>query len=296
MKKRFVILLLVAIREVCAAGGAVSGPNGKVDVAGGSMDGNAGRNLAGSFSIPLGTNFGFQVDALYTDVSQRDFYGMGAHLFWRDSEKGLLGLTGGGIRENDVMDSWTGGVEGEYYLEKITFGARSGIANIDYNMGPLPFIETDETDYYVSAEVGFYPVDNLLLSLSCTRVFDNGVVQGQVEYQTPLNGVSLFADIAQGDNNYDHALIGLRCYFGKAKSLKLRHRQDDPPNILNSIMYNVGTYGAEFNREGAEYDAANGTSGSGGGDYGCVTTVIGGGDEYGVGVWWGDATPIIQRY
>jgi hypothetical protein len=273
MKKNVSVLLSMAISSVCFAGEAVSGPNGDVGFSAGNMDGSNGRNFMGSFSVPVGSNFGLQVDALFTDVSARDFYGMGAHLFWRDSEKGLIGLTGGEVRENDTLDSWEGGVESEYYLGRVTLGAQGGIANIDYNCGSLPFIETDETDYYASTKVGFYPIDDLCLSLSYTRVFDNGLVQAQVEYQTPLDGVSLFTDLAQGDNNYDHALVGLRYYFGKEKSLILRHRQDDPPNVLNSILYNIGTYGAEFNRQAEEYIADHfGTGGSGGGaTFGCLT-------------------------
>lgn len=277
MKKSLVCLLSMAIRGVCFAGDAVSGMNGEAGVSAGSMNGFAGKNVMGSFSVPLGTNFGFQADALYTDVSHDEFYGMGAHLFWRDSEKGLLGFTAGGIHEESV-DTYAGGVEGESYLGNFTLGAQGGVARIDYHVGAVPYIDTDKTDYYATAKVGFYPIDNLLLSLSCTRVFDNMLALGMIEYQTPLNGVSLFADLAQGDNNYDHALVGVRYYFGTQKSLKLRHRQDDPPNVLNSILYNIGTYGAEANHKGSEYYATSGGSG--------------GGDEYRVGTDWGDVTPI----
>lgn len=263
--KKMIIVPLLLLGVAGYAGEAVSGANGKVGFSAGNMNGFDGKNVTGSFAVPLGTNFGFQVDALYTDVSKNDFYGIGAHLFWRDSEKGLLGLTAGAIRENDVLDSWAAGVEGEYYLGNVTVSALGGFANIDYRGSPAPFIETDETDYYVSAEIGFYPMDDLLLSLSYSRAFDNGMVQGQLEYQTPLNGISFFADIAQGDNNYDHALVGLRYYFGQEKSLKLRHRQDDPPNILHIVMNTLGSYGAEFNRNAADYYAESGTSGSPGG-------------------------------
>lgn len=277
MKKKSVVLLSMVICGGCFAGTAVSGMNGKVGVSTGSMDSDTGKNVMGSFSAPLGTNFGFQVDALYTDVAERDFYGLGAHLFWRDSDKGLLGITAGGVRENDVLDSWAVGTEGEYYLDKITVGAQAGVANIDYKGGSAPFISTDETDFYATAEVGFYPVDNVLVSLTYTRAFNNNLTQGQIEYQTPINGVSLFADVAQGDNDYDHALVGLRYYFGSDKSLKLRHRQDDPPNVLNAVLYNIGTYGSEFNRNAEKYvETHNGGAGAGGGDYGAVISVIGG--------------------
>ena len=241
------------------AGDAVSGPNGKAGVSIGEMDGESGNRFEGSFSIPMGSGFGAQVDALYTDVYDLNFYGMGAHLFWRDSEKGLLGVTAGAIHEDDILDSWAGGVEGEYYLGSFTLGAQGGFANIDYQIGSLSFIETDETGTYASGQAGYYLLDDLLLSLSYTHALDNGLVQCQIEYQTPLNGMSLFADVAQGNDDYDHALLGIRYYFGKQKSLKLRHRQDDPPNVLHSIMYNIGTYGAEFNKKAEGVFANPGT-------------------------------------
>jgi hypothetical protein len=284
MKKIAKSLLMLAVGSCCYAGDAVSGLNGKTDFSAGSMDGYSGRNISGSIAFPLGTNFGFQVDGLYTDVSDRDFYGMGAHLFWRDSDKGLLGLSTGGIRENDILNSWAGGFEGEYYLSHFTLFAQAGMMNIDYAVGSLPFIETDETGYYAIAGAGFYPVDNLYLSCSYTHALDNGLFQGEIEWQTPMDGLSLFARLAQGDNDYDHALAGVRWYFGKQKSLKLRHREDDPPNFLNAMMNHIGTYGAEFNQKASEYDAVHGTSVSGGGGYGCVTTVIG----------YDPSTPIIS--
>jgi hypothetical protein len=273
MNKWLSVLLTLFLGSICYAGDAVSELNGKAGISAGNMDGDAGRNLSGSVAVPLGTNFGFQADGFYTDVSDRDFYGIGAHLFWRDSEKGLLGLTAGGIRENNILDSWAGGFEGEYYLNDFTIFAQAGMMNINYAVGPLPFIETDETGCYATAGAGFYPIDNLYLSCSYTHALDNGLVQEEIEWQTPMDGLSLFANLAQGENDYDHALAGIRYYFGKQKSLKLRHREDDPPNILSSMMDHIGTYGAEFNQQAGKFLAENNISASGGGGYGCVTLV-----------------------
>ncbi len=253
MKKFIVACLFAGVCFHCFAGAAVSGPNGKVSVLTGSLDGYTEKSFMGSFTVPLGTNFGFQADLLYSDIDDTDLYGAGAHLFWRDSDKGLLGITLGGIRQ-EYVDAWSAGLEGEYYLGNFTLGARGGFAALDFAGGPFPFFDTDQDDYYAAAEAGFYPIDNLLLSLSHTRSFGNGLTQGKLEYQTPLNGVSLYVDVAQGDNNYDHALVGLRYYFGeKDKSLKSRHRQDDPSNMLNPILYHIGTSVAEFSNKREKY-------------------------------------------
>ena len=45
--------------------------------------------------------------------------------------------------------------------------------------------------------------------------------------------VTLFADAAIGTSDYDHAIGGIRFYFGAGgKSLKARHREDDPVNLM----------------------------------------------------------------
>ncbi len=122
MCRTSVILVLVVGGSVAMAGEAVSGINGKLNYSGGNMDSFEGHNVSGSFSLPLAPNFGFQVDGLYTHVSDRDFYGAGAHLFWRDWDKGLLGVTAATVHEKGI-DSFQGGLEAEYYLDKFTLAA-----------------------------------------------------------------------------------------------------------------------------------------------------------------------------
>ena len=87
---RAVVILLVC-SGIVTAGEAVSELNGKVAYSGGSMEGDGGQNGFGSVSLPIADNFEFQADGLYTNVSDRDFYGAGGHLFWRDWDKGCSG-------------------------------------------------------------------------------------------------------------------------------------------------------------------------------------------------------------
>ncbi len=112
-----VAVVVLMCGGVVAAGEAVSGLNGKLAYSGGSMEGDTGQNGLGSFSFPITHNFGFQADGLYTDVSDREFYGAGAHLFWRDWDRGLLGIAGGTVHEDD-LDSGLIGLEGECYLNR----------------------------------------------------------------------------------------------------------------------------------------------------------------------------------
>lgn len=75
-----------------------------------------------------------------------------------------------------------------------------------------------------------------------------------IEYQTPVSGLCVFADFAKGSQDYAHSLFGVRYYFGKRKDLKLRHREDDPQNIMTSVINNIGTYGAEYNKKAKQYN------------------------------------------
>ena len=239
--------------SAAAAGEAVSSINGKVGYLGGSMEGDWGNNVLASGSVPLTSNLGMQLDGLYTRVSRRDFYGWGNHLFWRDSDKGLLGLTAGGIHEDDLR-SLRGGLEGELYLDRLTPTAGIGVANLEYENGPYPFIDDDVTDLFAGAGLRHYPLDDLMVSASYLHIFDNELVVGTLEYQTPIQGLSLVAQLARGEHGYDHALFGLQFYFGgPKKSLILRHRQDDPPSVAQDTLSSVGLYGAEYNRRAKQY-------------------------------------------
>ena len=148
--KKAAIILVLWVGGTVTAGEAVSAVNGKVGYAGGSMEGDWGNNVFASGSVPLAPNFGFQADGLYTNVSDRDFVGSAGHLFWRDWDKGLLGFAGGGIHEEDI-DSLRGGIEGEYYLQQVTLAAGAGVASLEYDNGPYPFIDDRVTDFFATA-------------------------------------------------------------------------------------------------------------------------------------------------
>lgn len=257
MRSTVALLLLVCVPATVWAGQAVSGLNGKIGYSHGNMDSDPGNNLNGSFSLPVGQQFGFQADGLYTRVSSRDFYGTGGHFFWRDSDRGLVGLNVGIIDEITIT-SYQGGLETEWYLQDFTLGFQAGWSKIHYDTGRVPFINTHTTKFYGDVELGYYPFDDLKIAAGYTYAFDNHLALGLIEYQTPVPGLSLYADVACGEHGYEHALFGIRFYFGKKKRLKLRHREDDPASMMPGILYNMGTYGSEYNRKGREYHQARG--------------------------------------
>lgn len=247
----------------------VSKLTGKFDFSTGEMNSHWGDNLSASLSLPVSKRIGLQADGLFTHVGNRDFEGGGLHAFWRDPEKGMLGVAVGGIG-SDVLYALQGGVEAEYYLNRFTFGVNVGADTIQYNQS-APFIDTHPTDVFATTSLGYYPMDNVLIQAAYSRMFDNNLGELLLEYQTPVNGLSCFGELAKGDNGYDHALFGLRYYFGVNKSLIRRHREDDPPNLLRRILYTIGTYGAEFNRKANTYCETHPGSDGVSGGYGTIS-------------------------
>lgn len=257
---------------------AVSAVNGKLDYAGGSMNSAEGHNFSGSISLPLGQRFGFQADALYSRIDDLDFYGSAGQLFWRNPELGLLGIAGGYL-QRDGVETFQVGAEGEYYFKRLTVGFFGGVGTISYEL-PAPFIDTNPTEFVGKISAGYYIVDDLLVQASYTTVFHDNLAKANLEYLTPLNGLALTAEGAWGDNGYDHWLLGIRYYFGAKKSLRDRHRQDDPPGLMQQLLHGLGVYGAEYNRKGTRFLRQQGYTGDTGSYYGSEGSYLGG--SYGV--------------
>ncbi|HMP81701.1 MAG TPA: hypothetical protein PKA41_03220 [Verrucomicrobiota bacterium] len=234
---------------------AVSSVNGKIDYAGGDMNSETGHNFGGSVSFPIARQFGFQADGLYSNIGCEDFYGGAGHLFWRNPESGLIGVAGGYLYR-DGVDTYQIGGEGEYYLGRFTFRCFAGVSSINYD-NSAPFIDTSPTCFIGRVSADWYALDDLRLGASYTTSFDNDLFKADAEYQTPLRGLALTAEVAVGSYDYDHWLLGVRYYFGGNKSLRDRQRQDDPRSLMPQILYALGVYGAEFNDKGKSYVANN---------------------------------------
>jgi hypothetical protein len=233
---------------------AVSEVNGKVGYAAGILDSQTGHNFDGSLTFPLTAHFGLQADALYSRISHEDFFGGAGHLFWRDPEIGLVGLAGGALH-HDAVDTFQFGAEGDYYLGPVTIGFFAGVGSISY-ANPVPFLDSSPTRFVGSVSVDWYALPDLRLGASCLTAFDNNLMKGSAEYQTPVCGLALTGEVAIGDHNYDHWLLGVRYYFGASKALRDRQRQDDPPGLMPQILHGLGLYGAEFRQRGLAYLAA----------------------------------------
>lgn len=229
---------------------AVSSINSKIDAHYGEVTGEDTRGVAASVSLPIGERYGFQFDALYEHALDNDIYGAGGHLFTRRPDVGLLGLAAGMTDSDDYSDGIVG-VEGEYYLDKVTLGGFLGYNNFDTHIIPVfnPAV-ANETDYLVTRLYAtIYPTDDLMLRLEYQHRLDLNFFIANVEYQTPFRGLALFADGGLGEDDYSHLIGGVRIYFGDNKSLKERHRKDDPSNILSDFIY-TGIAGGSNNSSG----------------------------------------------
>ena len=247
---------------------AVSALNGKLSISFGDMDGGDGRNLTGSLTFPVAERWGAQVDGLFTQVESVDFGGGAAHVFWRDPERALLGLTASAVTSDSVR-SQDFGVEAEYYWKILAVGVHGGIASIKYDT-PAPFIETDRSDGFITASATVYPVKNLSVRVYASRRFALNHYGAEAEFQIPERNLAITADVVRGRFGYDHALLGIRYYFGGKKTLRDRHRQDDQRNLARETLYGVGSYGAQYNSRGRDYlraiAAANPGAANGGND------------------------------
>lgn len=212
------LTLLLAPSPILAA--AVSQVNGKAEGVVASIDGESAFVALGSASLPIHPQVGAQIDGAFGKLDSDNLFGVGLHLFTRDPEQYLLG----GIisyTENDDADMYRYGIEGEYYYGAYTLSALLGQQNgdIDSNgFGAFDFSWYTSHDFMLQAGVSFADSDDRKAHIG-----------GEFLFRPNL---AAFADLAIGVEEYEHALAGVRYYFGTAKPLLQKHREDDPANNL----------------------------------------------------------------
>ncbi len=232
--KRFLSILLFAgfffiyPGLALAEGPAVSAINGKVEGFGGSAggDGSGGGAVSLSLPIPKLKQFGLQLDGLGGEINNLETAAGGLHLFWRDPEKGLLGATYS-YTDFETGEMHRAGGEAEYYWGDFTFAAHGGWQGSDN----IP------DNAWGGASVSAYITEYFMLQAGVQHAWDNSIGFVEAEWQPAVDaapGFSVFANVAGADNDYEHALFGVRYYFGADKSLMKRHREDDPANNLFS--------------------------------------------------------------
>jgi hypothetical protein len=222
---------------------AVDGPSGKLTLSGGGGNGNPWGGLEGAMTFPLANRFGMQLDLAGGSVNgpredRSAFYGAGAHVFWRDPSKGMVGIEAGGARLDALggLNLYSAGVEAERYFGSVTLGGVMGLVD-----GSHATRSTSQGEYRYGLKrqfvagpyVTWYPNDNLALSASGAIAGDNAVAGLGVEFAPATDSAyqpSFFVRGYLGEGGRAAALAGVTFYFGgRAKSLIRRQREDDPP-------------------------------------------------------------------
>ena len=212
---------------------AVSAVNGKIEAAYTYVDvDNVGDtnmgNVAGAISIPLGQQFGLQIDGGIAGADDYGTaYGAAIHAFWRDPDMALLGFYGDVVAfDSDFgpdLTNWRFGAEGELYLDRFSVEAFIGGDYTDAD-------DFNETYFSAEALAVFYATDDIRLHGGVGHRFDETYGRIGAEGILPFGSrnVALFGDGIFSDE-VTTARVGLRVYFGEpGKSLMQRQREDDP--------------------------------------------------------------------
>lgn len=244
--------------EERSSGRAVDGVNGKVSLGYAYYDFNdivtpflglptpnsdqEGFFIEGSLSAPIGDRYGFQIDGIYGSVSEAgadlDLTGVGAHLFWRDPEVGLLGVYGHYKEYGDLIESYNISAEAEIYNGDFTLELLAGVDNLETAFG-------DDDFFAGEAVLAYYPQENFRIDFGVLHHIDNTQFAVGAEFMKETDtgfASAVFVDASFGEDNTTYVGAGIRLYFGNsAKSLKQRHREDDPKTRLNDNTAAIGT-------------------------------------------------------
>lgn len=231
---------------------AVDGINGKLGGYGGSFGNKTYYEAEGALAVPLGCEFGAQIDLNGGSFDGRFIGTVAGHMFWRNPAQGLLGAYGdftkwdefGGVRAGHV------GPEAEGYFGRWTV---QGVAGGEFGnsasgtVGTVVQTFNVKTRFFDEANLAYYPVDNLELYVGHRYLGGKNAAAFGGEWGIPMShGVmaALFAEARVGEKSDHGAWGGVRFYFGqKDKSLIRRHREDDPTNWNNGAdsTYNGGS-------------------------------------------------------
>jgi hypothetical protein len=222
---------LAALSAVPAMADAVDGVNGKVSAGAGSYLSSSLYYADGSLDVPLGDDFGLQVDGIVGKIHDFTFYGGGAHLFWRDPNTALLGLYGSIVHINlpfifSVDIEHLGGEVEWYASDNVTLSGTVGGERLAIN----PFGHT--TRWFDKADITFYPSDNFSVGVGHRYTLGSHAAVLNAAYQFEGSGISLFAQARAGENHNSGLFGGLTYAFGGDKTLKERSREDDPADTL----------------------------------------------------------------
>jgi hypothetical protein len=214
---------------------AVSALNVKATAQGGHVEEEDAWLGLVQLTAPIAHAWGVQGEAGVFGLDGETAYGLAAHAFTRDPSMYLLGAFGAWAHADDLdLDVGRIGVEGEYYLERLTLSLNTG-----YQFGD-GFV--DDT-WFGEAQLRWYADDDFALQGGVAFTDDVAVTSFGAEWLvgggSSLPGLALRGDVHFGDNDFDSVMGGITYYFGPDANLKDRHRKQDPDSALFDLLQAV---------------------------------------------------------
>jgi hypothetical protein len=228
---------------------AVDGLNFKAEGMGGSIENHTVYGSQAAVSIPIGRQFGLQLDGALGDFDNRFFGSGAAHAFWRDPSIGLAGF----YTSHTFWERFGGvhvgryGTEGALYLNRWTLEGVVGVeagSNKSETIGNIISTLTIKTRFFDQISASYYLQDNLKVSIGQAVAAGRDALTLGGEWGIPMGGgdmAALFVEARAGTGNYHGVWGGVRFYFGNHdKTLIRRNREDDPPADQNGNLFTLG--------------------------------------------------------
>jgi hypothetical protein len=211
----------------------VSEPNLKVVAQAGENSSESAWVIGGGLTLPVGQQWGLQIEGGAAGIGDDTIYGTAAHLFTRDPDAYLLGLYAAyASEENFGMEATRVGAEAEIYLNQISILAKAG----------YQFSDTVTEGFVGDIELKWYLSDNFAVSAGAGIDEASTLAHGSIEWQpgfSALPGLAFRVDGSLGEDDYHSILGGISYYFGTDASLKNRHRRQDPELELIKLFKNI---------------------------------------------------------
>ena len=246
---------------------AVDGVNGRVEGFGGSLNQKSFAGGQGAIAVPLGGQWGFQLDGGAGALENRAFESVAGRMFWRNPFRGLLGAYVSYTRWDQYGEVQATQAAGEFeaYWGRWTLrgivGAEFGSSASTFNTTTIvtppaigipgvinTVVVTQSYDvksrFMDQVNLQYYLTDNWHAYLGHRYIGGKNALALGSELGLPLGrGVfaSAFVEGRIGSNSFEGVWGGLRFYFGrKDKTLIRRHREDEvnPWDTLHTIVNN----------------------------------------------------------
>jgi opacity protein-like surface antigen len=206
--------------------------------------------VAGRGNLPFAPNsmFNLQIDGTADTVftSGRSFgtpIEATGHLYYRDPQRFSAGAFGTyGVAEGNNI--WGGGLEGQYFFDRVTAYAQGGYRTIDAGVG--------NNEWYVRGIGRWFPTDNLRLE------GEIGYAWLSIEDNPTDRTLNTLFWTATAEYRFDHMPLGV---FAQYRGASYYHDQAPAlfPNAYNAAVFGVRAHLGSDNlidndRRGASYD------------------------------------------